>query len=532
MRIRPLLCLAVVSAAALAGCSKKEHAAYNVAEAPLVQVSADLAAGKTTAVAVTTAYIDRIKTYDGPLHAVILIAPDALDQAAASDKRRTAGKALGPLDGVPILIKDNIDAAGMVTTAGSYALIDNLAARDAEVTKRLRAAGAVILGKTNLSEWAGWRGTSSFNGSAVGGSPKNPYDLTRTPAGSSSGPGIAAAMSFAAATVGSETSGSVIGPANVNGLVGMKPTIALVSRRGIVPIGHTHDTAGPMARSVTDAAALLNVLAGSDPGDPDSKDADAHKTDYVAALNAGSLKGVRLGVIRGLRGSTAKTEPVFDAAMEVLKAQGAELVDIPTDQIEDLGPQMRTVLLYDFKQDVGAYLATTSPDRVKTRTLTDLIAFHKTDARENGHRNEVWEESDATTGFDDPIYIQTLADERQRSREGGIDRLLTTYNVSALVNLSGGPAQPIPPDGTINSTPRPPGSAPPCPCGPQMTIYAAGAGYPHLTVPMGQADGLPVGLSFIGTAWSEATLLSYGYAYEQASHKRAPPPTLKPAAEK
>jgi amidase len=526
MRFHPLLCLALVSA--LAGCSKKEQAAYNVEEVPLVQISADLAAGKTSAVAVTKAYIDRIKAYDGPLHAVILVAPDALDQATASDKRRAAGKDLGPLDGVPILLKDNMDAVGMPTTAGSYALIDNLPLRDAEVTRRLRAAGAVILGKTNLSQWAGWRSTSSFNGSTVGGSPKNPYDLLRNPGGSSSGPGIAAAESFAAATVGSETSGSIIGPANNDGLVGMKPTIALVSRRGIVPIGHTHDTAGPMARTVTDAAALLNALAGSDPGDPDSKDADAHKTDYVAALSAGSLKGVRLGVVRGgLRGYTAQTQPVFDAALEVLKAQGAELIDIPGDQIVDLGPQMRTVLLYDFKQDVNAYLAGTSPDRVKTRTLTDLIAFNKSDAREKSHGNEIWEESDATTGFDNPEYIQTLGDERRKSREEGIDKLLTDYNVSALVNLSGGPAQPIPPDGTVSTVPRPPGSAPPCPCGPQMTIYAAGAGYPHLTVPMGQVDGLPVGLSFIGTAWTEAKLLSYGYAYEQASHKRLPPPAPK-----
>lgn len=524
MRRRPLLPLALACAMTLASCSEKEPAAYNVEEVPLTQISADLAAGKTTAVAVTQAYIARITAYDGPLHSVIAVAPDAIEQASASDKRRAAGTTLGPLDGVPILLKDNMDAVGMPTTAGSYALIDNLPAQDSVVTKRLRAAGAVILGKTNLSQFAGWRSTASFNGSTVGGSPKNPYDLTRNPAGSSSGAGIAGAMSFAAATVGSETSGSIIGPANVNGLVGMKPTIALVSRRGIVPIGHTHDTAGPMARNVTDAAALLNALAGSDPGDADSKDADAHKTDYVAALNADSLKGARLGVIRGLRGTTEKTAPVFDAAVEVLKAQGAELVEIPADQVEDLGPQMRLVLMYDFKKDINAYLAGTAPERVKTRTLTELIAFHKTDPRETAHGVEIWEESDATTGFDNPEYIQTLADERQRAGAGGIDRLLTSYNVSALVNLSGGPAQPIAPDGTVNTTPRPPGSKPPCPCGPQLTIYAAGAGYPHLSVPMGQVDGMPVGLSFIGTAWTEAQLLSYGFAYEQASKKRVPPP--------
>jgi amidase len=525
---RPAICVALMLALPLAACSKKE-APYAVAEVPLAQVSADLAAGKTTSVAVTRAYIERIKLYDAPLHAVILIAPDAEQQAAASDKRRKEGKALGPLDGVPILIKDNIDAVGMATTAGSYALANNKPAQDSEVAKRLKAAGAIILGKANLSQWAAWRATTAFNGSTVGGGVHNPYDVTKSAAGSSSGSGAAAAASFSAATVGTETSGSVTGPSNVNGVVGMKPTIALVSRRGIEPISHNQDTAGPMARSVMDAAMLLNAMAGSDPGDPASADADAHKTDYVKALDPNALKGVRLGVVRGLRGYNEKTNPVFDAAMEVLKAQGAELVDIDGPAVfEDLTPEMRTILLYDFKQDVNAYLATTSPDMVKSRTLTDLIAFNNTEEHEKLHTQENFVLSDETKGFDEQEYKDTLASAKAKAGVNGIDKVLADNNVSALVNLTGGPANTIVPDGTATGGPvadRPKGQSG------SMTVTAAIAGYPHLTVPMGLVEGMPVGLSFIGTAWTEGKLLAYGYAYEQASHARvAPKVPAAPAA--
>jgi amidase len=461
---------------------------------------------------------------------VILIAPDAEQQAAAADKRRADGKALGPLDGVPILIKDNIDATGMPTTAGSFLLEHNVPAKDSEVARRLRAAGAVILGKTNLSQWAGWRDVASFNGSTVGRGPHNPYDLARTPAGSSSGSGIATATSFAAATIGTETSGSITGPSTMNGIVGMKPTIALVSRRGVVPIGHTQDSAGPMARTVMDAAILLNAVAGTDSegGDPDSKDADAHKTDYTAALKPDALKGVRLGVVRGLRGYDEKTEPVYNAALEVLKAQGAELVEIGDPHWEDLSNEQRVVLSYDFKQDLNAYLAGTSPEKVKARTLTEAIAFNTTDEREKGHGNDVWTASDATAGFDADEYKTVLAEIRRKTREEGIDKLLKDNNVEALVNLTGGPAAVIQEDGTKTlgaGSVHEKGAVPP-----SATLYAAVAQYPHLTVPMGQVEGLPVGLSFIGTAWTEPKLLAYGYAYEQASKKRVPPTAYKTAA--
>src|SRR5262245_40077133 len=315
---------ALMSYLALAACSQQAAPPknYAVEEVSLAKLSADLAAKAATSVAVTQAYIDRIKMYDNALHAIIVIAPDALDQAAASDQRRAQGKPLGPLDGVPILLKDNIDALGMPTTTGSFALAENMPAHDSEATRRLREAGAVILGKTNLSQFAGYRTTDSFAGSSVGGTPHNPYELTKSAAGSSSGSGIAMAVSFAAGSLGSDTGGSITGPANANGVVGLRPTTGLISRRGVIPNTSYQDTAGPITRTVKDAAMLLNVLSGSDPADARSSEADAHKTDYVSGLRPDALKGARIGVLRGMRGASSESvQPVFTAALEVLKAQ-------------------------------------------------------------------------------------------------------------------------------------------------------------------------------------------------------------------
>ncbi len=498
---------------------------YVVEEVSLEQLSKDLASGKTTSVEVTRAYLARIKDYDDLLNAVISVAPDALQQAAASDQRRARGRALGDLDGVPVLLKDNIDAVGMATTAGSYLLENNMPAQDSAVAERLRAAGVVTLGKANMSQWAGFRTTKGFNGSTVGGSTRNPYDLSRSACGSSSGSGIAGAVSFAAATVGTETSGSIVCPSAYSGLVGMKPTIALVSRRGIVPIGLTQDSAGPMTRTVADAAMLLTVMAGSDPADPWSEGADAHKANYVQGLNADALRGKRLGVIRDLREYDEQTTAVFDEALRVLAAQGARLVDIADSGFVDMRPEMRVILLHDFKEDLNAYLAGT-PSSVEARTLADLITLNEMDARESMHGQDLFIDAQATQGGrENPGYIETLAAAKRITREEGIDRLLHEYNLDALVTITGGPADVIQPDGTSSGHPTstaPKGSAPP-----SATTYAAIAGYPHLTVPMGLAEGLPVGLSFIGPAWSEQLLLSLGYAYEQASHARVPPTVYK-----
>lgn len=522
-----LLSIAAISLAlTLGACSQEEPAKpYAVEDVPLSRISADLASGATTSVAVTEAYIERIKTYDAPLKSVILIAPDAAAQAAASDLRRKDGKALGPLDGIPILLKDNIDAAGMPTTAGSYALEHNVPAQDAELTRRLRDAGAVILGKVNTNQFAGLRTTQGLLGSTVGGMPRNPYDLARTPAGSSNGSGIAAAVSFSAATVGTCTTGSVIGPASLMGLVSMRPTIALISRRGIVPISLGQDTAGPMARNVTDAAMMMNVMAGSDPGDAASAEADAHKTDYVKALSKDALKGRKIGVIRGMSGYSEQTTPLFDEALGVLTAQGAELVDIPADIFEDLSQEQRVILIYDFKQDLNAYLAAASPSQ-KVRTMTDLVAFNKADPRENIWSQDLVEAAEATTGRDNPEYVTALEYAKRKAGPEGYDKAFA-YGVVAVVTPTGQPAGLIPPPGTAGHTisARPKGSSPPSP-----SMYAALAGYPNLTVPMGQVDGLPVGLSFIGPKWSEAALLAMAYAYEQASGKRVPPVAYKQTA--
>lgn len=514
---------ALLSCLALAGCSKDApEQPYAVEEISLAQISADLAAKRTTSVSVTKAYIDRIELYDGPLNAVIAVAPDALEQAAASDKRRAAGAALGPMDGVPILLKDNIDAVGMANTAGSFALAENVPAADAEVTKRLRAAGAVILGKANLSQWAGYRTTDSFAGSSVGGTPHNPYDLTKSAAGSSSGSGIAVAVSFAAGALGTDTAGSITGPSNVNGIVGLRPTRGLVSRRGIVPITELQDTAGPMARSVTDTAMILTVLAGSDAADPRTKEADARKVDYAAKQDASALKGARIGVLRGAQGRSEQTQAVFDAALEVLKAQGAELVDLP-EPLENLNEPGLAAEAYNFNHDIAAYLAS-APPAVKVRTVEDLIAFHKTDPRESMISVKYFEEAAAAgPNLQDPKYLELMELIERRAGPEGYGALLAQNNLTALVAPAGGPAGEITPDGRErprNERGAGPGS---------VTRNAAIAGYPLLTVPMGAVEGMPVGLSFVGAPWSEQTLLAYGYAYEQAGYKRVPPEAYKKA---
>lgn len=523
MRYRSMMCAALAAFLVLAACSREETPKpYAVEDVSLAQISADLAAKTTTSVAVTQAYIDRINMYDGPLNAVIAVAPDALAQAAASDRRRTDGKSLGPLDGVPVLLKDNIDAVGMPNTAGSFALAENFPVEDAELTRRLKVGGAVILGKTNLSQWAGYRTFDSFSGSSVGGMAHNPYDLTKSAAGSSSGSGIAVAVSFAPGAIGTDTAGSITGPSNANGIVGLRPTLGLISRRGIVPITEVQDSAGPMARSVRDTAMLLNVLAGSDPTDARTREADTRKIDYTTALDAGALKGARIGVLRGLSGTSEKTKPVFDAALEVLKAQGAELVELPEGVIENLNKPALAAAAWNFNHDVAAYLAS-APPAVKVRTVEDLIAFHKTDPRESKIAVQYFEEAAAATGgLENPKYQELLALSVRRAGPEGYGALFAQHNLNALVALAGAPADVIPADGT--SRPNTRGTGPG-----SFTRNAAVAGIPVLTVPMGAVEGMPVGLTFVGPAWSDQRLLGYGYAYEQAGYKRVPPEAYKKA---
>ena len=461
---------------------------------------------QVSAEAETAAAIARVERLNPQVNAVIALDPDALASARAMDRQRSAR---GPLFGLPILIKDNIETKGALpTTAGSLALADNVTGRDAPLVARLRAAGAVILGKTNLSEWANIRSSASISGwSAMGGQTRNPHALDRNPCGSSSGSGAAVAAGMVTAAIGTETDGSITCPASVNGIVGLKPTVGLVSRTHIVPISHSQDTAGPMTKDVRTAARVLAAIAGADPADPATKDADAHVTDYVAALDAGALRGTRIGVLRFATGWSHPVDALFEQALAVLKAQGATLVDITA--FEDrgrIGREEFTVLLTELKADLNAYLATTPP-AVKTRTLAQVIAFNTAhaDAELALFGQATFEKAEATRGLDDPDYKAARALSFQMAGPGGIDRMLATNDLVALVFPTDQPAWKI--DAAL---------------GDQITGGGAGnlaavAGYPHLTVPMGAVRHLPVGLSFVGAAWSEARLLALGYAYEQAA---------------
>lgn len=453
----------------------------------------------------TAAALTRIRAMNPRLNAVIAVDPTALDQAKAID----AGKARGALHGLPILVKDNVDVAGpLPTTAGSLALKDNVTGRDAPFVARLRAAGAVLIGKTNLSEWANIRSDASISGwSAVGGQTRNPHALSRNTCGSSSGSGAAVAAQMVDAAIGTETDGSITCPAAINGIVGLKPTVGLVSRTHVVPISHSQDTAGPMTRDVRTAARLLTAMAGSDPADAATKEADARKTDYVAALRPDALKGARIGVLRWATGWHAGVDARFEAALAVLKAQGATLVDITTaPNRRDIGGNEFIVLLTELKADLGTYLAST-PATVKSRTLADVIAFNTANAAaEMGlFGQDTFEKAQATKGLTDPIYLKARETSLKAAGKDGIDKMLADARVEVLVAPTAAPAWFIDP---VNADQSPGGGA---------GGLAAVAGYPHLTVPMGGVRGLPVGLSIIGPAWSEARILALGFAFEQAA---------------
>jgi len=459
--------------------------------------------------AATTAAIQRIRTADSHLHSVIAIDPTAQAQAERLDGQA----AIGPLGGRSVLIKDNIEVAGpLPTTAGSLALMNNITDRDAPLVMRLRSAGAVILGKTNLSEWANIRDRDSISGwSAVGGQTRSPWALDRSPCGSSSGSGAAVAAGLVRLAIGTETDGSITCPAAVNGIVGLKPTVGLVSRTHIVPISHSQDTAGPMAASVREAAELLSAIAGSDPADPATAEADKHKLDYAASLDADALQGKRIGVMRFAAGFG--TDAAFETALAMLRLRGATLVEIKSFDRSAIDRNEFIVLLTELKAGIARYLQG-SPAPISVRSLADLIAFNQAHQRAEMllFGQDTFEQAERTEGLDDPKYRKARKASFRAAGPDGIDRLLKQYGVVALV----GPT--VPPAWKIDAV-----------NGDQIAGAGAGSlaavsGYPHLTVPMGLVKGLPVGLSFLGPRWSEALLLSFGYAYEQA---RGPFPTPK-----
>jgi len=503
-----------VIAALLAATPAAALARTEVEERSIAKLQAAMAAGRESSASITRAYLDRIAAMDrrGPtLRSVIAINPDAIVQARALDAERKAGRVRGPLHGVPILIKDNVETAdAMPTTAGSLALKDNLTRRDAPVVARLRAAGAVILGKTNLSEWANIRSTRSMSGwSAVGGLVRNPYALDRTACGSSSGSGAAVAASFAGGAVGSETDGSVVCPSSVNGLVGLKPSIGLVSRTHIVPISHSQDTAGPMARSVRDVAILLSAMVGSDPADPTTAGADGRRRDYAAGLSASALSGMRVGVIRPEMTPDLKTQ--YEAALAVLRAGGAELVEVEVPKLDGVGEAELVVLKTELKADLDAYLATTPP-AVTARTLEQVIAFNRDHAAAEMpfFGQETFEDAVKTKGLDDPTYRAARAKSLRLASEA-IDGMLARGRVQVLVEPTYGPAwlsDPVYGDQYG---------------GPSSSELPAIAGYPNLTVPMGLVRGLPAGLSFVAAKFGEAIVLGAGYAFEQRARARVAP---------
>jgi amidase len=492
-----------------------ESAAYR----PLTEQAAMVADGRTTSAALTQGYLDRIARMDraGPtLQSILHLNPNAMAEARALDAELRAGRRRGPLHGVPVLLKDNIETLGMPTTAGSLALVGNDNGRDAPLTARLRAAGAVILGKTNLSEWANIRSGDSISGwSAVGGQVRNPYATDRNPCGSSGGSGVAAAAGFAAGAVGTETNGSIVCPASVNGVVGMKPTVGLVSRTHVVPISHTQDTAGPMTRTVADAALMLSVMAGSDPADAATREADRRKGDYLAALSGESLRGARIGVLKFNAGFDPEVDAVFNKAVEEMKAAGATVVEIAAlEGRGQVGSNSFQVLMTELKADMNAYLATT---RSPHRTLADLIRFNEANAAAEMplFGQELFIQAEATKGLNDPEYKKALATAKRLAGPEGIDKLLREHKVDVLIAPTTGAAWLI---DVVNGDQYVGGGA---------STLPAVAGYPHLTVPMGMVRGLPVGLSFIGPAWSEARILGIGHAYEQRRGPMAPPRFLR-----
>ena len=495
-------------------------------EYTITELQQKMNSGELTARRLAELYLERIDSIDrdGPrLNAILETNPDALALASSLDVERAAGSTRGPLHGIPVIIKDNIDTADkMQTTAGSLALEGHHAALDAGLVEKLRAAGAVILAKTNLSEWANFRGKNSTSGwSSRGGLTRNPYALDRSACGSSSGSGAGVAANLAAVAVGTETDGSIICPAQTNGIVGIKPTLGLVSRAGIIPIAHSQDTAGPMARTVSDAAILLGAMAGPDKRDPITKSSVKRGlTDYTPFLDANGLKGARIGVARTLFGSDLRVARIMEQSLDAMKQAGAILIDVELKSSDTFGKSELEVLLFEFKADLNAYLAACAD--VPVRSMADVIKFNEENRARvlpyfGQERMEAAQEKGPLTS---KKYRAALEKNHRLARTEGINAVMTKHRLRAIVCPTGGAAWMIDlinGDGVRNWDM-------------DSTSYAAVAGTPHITVPAGYIFGLPVGISFFAKAWQEPTLIKLAYAFEQITKVRKPPQFL-PTAE-
>lgn len=502
------------------------HDSFDLSEKTIAELQEGMKAGSLTARSVTEKYLARIEAIDkqGPrLNSIIELNPDALASADALDAERKARGARGPLHGIPVLLKDNLDTADrMSTSAGSLALAGSIAERDSFVVQKLRAAGAVILGKTNLSEWANFRSPHSTSGwSGRGGLTRNPYALDRNPCGSSSGSGAAVSANLCSVAIGTETDGSIVCPANANGIVGIKPTLGLVSRSGIIPIAHSQDTAGPMARTVTDAAILLGAITGIDPRDEMTKASDGRAfTDYTRFLDPKGLRGARIGVARNYFGFSDEVDRLLNEAIEVMARSGALIFDpVNLAAAKDYEDSELEVLLFEFKNDLNQYLAGLGP-KAPFRSLKELILFNeKNRGREMPYfGQELFLKAEAKGPLTSPDYLQALEKNHRLSRAEGIDAVIGKDELDAIVAPTGGPAWPT---DLLNGDHFTGGSSTP----------AAVAGYPNINIPAGFISELPIGISFFGAPYSEPTLIKLAYAFEQATrHRRAPEflPTVRP----
>lgn len=499
--------------------TKETDKEFKFLETDIAQLQEGYKDGSITIKEVVEAYLSRIEEIDqnGPgLHSVIMVNPDAIQIAEALDKELKEGKVRGPMHGIPVILKDNIDTRDkMPCTAGSRVMANSFPLNDSYIAAKLREAGAVIIGKANLSEWANFRGELSTSGwSGIGGQTKNPYDLSRNPCGSSSGSGVSVSANLTVIAIGTETNGSIVCPATSNGVVGIKPTVGLLSRSGIIPISFTQDTPGPMARTVKDAAICLGVMVGIDENDSLTLASQGKSfSDYTQFLKTGSLKGKRIGLWKEPLGTHFKVDSLMKSTVEFLKAQGVEIIEI--DKIADpkVEEQSFQVLLYEYKDGLNKYFASLGP-KAPVKSVEELIAFNLKDTVELDYFNQKYlEMAQEKDGLDSPGYKSVLAEMQKGMREEGIDRVMNEHKLDCIIAPTGAPAWKT---DLVNGDSFHVGSSSP----------AAISGYPNISVPMGQIDGLPVGISFFGKAWSEPLLLEIAYSYEQASKKRIVPQFL------